>query len=303
MALVVHAGDRLLTDVAALREAHGALDDAGLAGQVLRRSCRRRSAGARARCARPRPPRRRPARRPRRAARCAAARGRSRRTSRSTPTSVRPRTAVAGQLRRTACSAAGGGRRGVRRAATASPRARADHATGPRARRCGRRSRPGGRSCTSSARAATASSALGLGVEPQLLRAARSTRMSARMRALRVQQRRVAALAGLERQHVVGDLALEVLGRVRAASRRACRAPERSSRPAPSVQRRGSRARARTLSRGRHAPNGSAGAGVPFARAAGRRPSSGSSTRCRATGPTSSSTCGSPTRAATWRRR
>ena len=35
MAAVVHAGDGLLADVAALREAHRALDDAGLAGQVL----------------------------------------------------------------------------------------------------------------------------------------------------------------------------------------------------------------------------------------------------------------------------
>ena len=56
LALVVEPGDRLLADVAALGEAHGAIVDPGLLGDRRPRSSRARTAGARTRPEGSRPP-------------------------------------------------------------------------------------------------------------------------------------------------------------------------------------------------------------------------------------------------------
>ena len=305
VAAVVHAGDRLLADVAALREAHRPLDDPGLAGQVLRRSCRRRSAGrplsirsdlggfvaddrVRACCEQ-----------------CAVQRRHGRRREQEVEPDV-----GGGRRRRSLARASHprvlGGGRGARRRCPASttsptrgPDQREDRALGA----CGRRSRPGGRSCTCAGRAApprarrprcraTAprapprGSACRPGCGPSGSAARRSSRCPGRA------------------PHVVGDLALEELRRVGAASRRACRASERSSRPAPSrqravvaLERRAARCVAIDSNCRRGLPSTLPAVALADDFQRDRRLAS------RATGPTSSSTCGSTTRTATSRRR
>ena len=186
MAPVVHAGDRLLADVAALREAHRALHDPGLAGQVLLAHV---DAVARpaaldahdlgrlgadrlgARVQRARSARRRAASRRDQQVDAQVGGDHADRASRAASPCVL-----------TECSAAGCGRlRGA--AATALARA-GRSATASRARPCGRRSRPGGRSCTSAARAAPSRARRPRVSSQQLLAAARRIRMSARMRPL-----------------------------------------------------------------------------------------------------------------------
>ena len=299
MAAVVHARDRLLADVAALREAHRALDDAGLAGEVLLASCRRRSAGG------PRSIRttsaasaltRLGARRDQRA-RAAATRPRA--TSRSMPVSVATATRRRARLGPARARRAGGARR---------PRGLAGQlpARGPISE--------------SIARSAVRSAISTLApdpVHPQLAQhGLERDRLECRARAPRATTQRSACRRGcgpwdsasprsspprLERGDVVGHLALEELRRVRArVTSMWPRVGALEQAGAPHAARR--TARPRSEATGRPWLEWYEGGWSTLRPWPSPRPSRRSSTRSRATGPTSSSTCGSTTSAATSRR-
>ena len=230
---MVHARDGLLPDVAALREAHRALDDAGLAGQVVGAHVDAVARDPALDPQRPRPPRRR---------------------SRWAPASSSALRRAPARLR--------GGQQVDAGVGGDDPDGQIAHAridpvvfrrTGSRLRPRGPRPRPtrGPRSdriARSAVRSAistwrpilymrrcrsAASSACGsVSSHSSSGPADEDPHVGEDVR-LGVQQRGVAALAGRRRLDVVRDLALEELCGVRAASRPACRAPSGPAGPLP----------------------------------------------------------------------
>ena len=237
MAAVVHARDRLLPDVAALREAHRALDDAGLAGQVLRRPCRRRGAGVpsstRSDLGRLVADR---ARRPRPAARRAGASAASVR-GQQVDAGVGGRDPDGQVATRASTQCVLGGRdRDPRPARGQRPRpTRARAATRSRARPCGPRSRPAARSCTCAGRAAPPRARCGSVSSHSSAGPATGSACRPGCGPWGPAARRSSPDRGASASHVVRDLALEELGRVRARSRRCLPRPSASTRPAPLV--------------------------------------------------------------------
>ena len=220
-ALVVEAGDRLLADVAALGEADRALDDPGLGGHRLGAHLGAEARGAgldpedlgglladldgagveRARG--------------RRVAR------RRRRTIRSTPTVGRDRRGTSDAAH---VELALGVLRARRLDAGDLDGAAARSARGSPARRSRPRPRPRGRCCRSAGGAGRRGRGLGSRSSQKPPSARPQDPHVGLHVALAVEQRRVAALARLERLDVVGQLPLQVLGGVGPADQRACRA-------------------------------------------------------------------------------
>ena len=217
-AAVVEAGDRLLADVAALGEADGALDDARLGRHRLGARSRRRSGAGRPRC------------------------GGSRRPPRSTSTAPARGQCGAQALGLLGRRRSGRSPRRCRRPGSRRRRRRRSQARGKRGRggdpgrpAPGRSARAAPRSASTSAISTSrpilyvsrwrrvASSACG-SVSSQMLVLGEPQHPHVGLHvALAVEQRRVAALAGRQRLDVVGQLALQVLGRLRPADDRACR--------------------------------------------------------------------------------
>ena len=188
----------------------------GLAGQVLLASCRRRSRGRpasmRTTSAASSPTR--AARPPRAAPPARSSRGVARRAIRSMPASVATSTTVGRGARPNACSC-----RGPASQSSPAPRSEPRVTGGPISETIDALAV---RSAISTRRPIlymrrSRSDRLErarLGVEPELLRRSAQDPHVGEDPALRVQHRRVAALARLEREDVVRDLALEELGRV-----------------------------------------------------------------------------------------